>query len=370
MTNILFTNFCIFVTFLYLSGLLSKKYVTGVVTPSINVKVNAGLLFGIYGSILMYYSFPIDPRFFADLRHLAIVVIASYLGWLPSLIAGLLIALGRLILFGISTSSAIAGAGMLLISIICGTLSRTHWGRLSKMLLMSISSMLVLLCIMWMNIPDQHKVYTVFTQHLIISMLATVVIYMLTEYIHTSNQLFLQMKKNAETDYLTNLHNLRQFDQLLSERFLEAQHFSERLGVLVVDIDHFKKINDTYGHAAGDAVLQQLSKVMREHSRSFDEVSRNGGEEFSVLVPEATIDETAAIAERIRAAVADHIFVLEDGTRIRITVSIGVAVHPDTIRSKNAKELLQQADRELYRAKDSGRNRVCSAPEINDLILT
>lgn len=339
-------------------------------SPSINVKINAGLLFGIYGIILMYYSFPIDPRFFADLRHLAIVVIASYLGWLPSLIAGVLIALGRLILFGMSASSAIAGAGMLLIGIICGTLSRTHWGRLSKMLLMSVSSMLVLLCIMWMNIPDHHKVYTVFTEHLIISMLATVVIYMLTEYINTSNQLFLQLKKNAETDYLTSLHNLRQFEQLLSERFLEAQHFSERLGVLVVDIDHFKKINDTYGHAAGDAVLQQLSKVMREHSRSFDEVSRNGGEEFSVLVPEATIDETAAIAERIRAAVADHIFVLEDGTKIRITVSIGVAVHPDTIRSKNARELLQQADRELYRAKDSGRNRVCSAPEINDLILS
>ncbi|MGE7825292.1 GGDEF domain-containing protein [Paenibacillus sp. NPDC093718] len=370
MTNILFTNFCIFVTFLYLSGLLSKKYVAGVVTPSINVKINAGLLFGIYGIILMYYSFPIDPRFFADLRHLAIVVIASYLGWLPSLIAGVLIALGRLLLFGMSASSAVAGAGMLLIGIICGMLSRLHWERLGKMLLMSVSSMLVLLCIMWMNIPDHHKVYTVFTQHLIISMLATVVIYMLTEYINTSNQLFLQMKKNAETDYLTSLHNLRQFEQLLSERFLEAQHFSERLGVLVVDIDHFKKINDTYGHSAGDAVLQQLSKVLREHSRSFDEVSRNGGEEFSVLVPEATIDETAAIAERIRAAVADHIFVLEDGTKIQITVSIGVAVHPDTIRSKNAKVLLQQADRELYRAKDSGRNRVCSAPEINDLILS
>ncbi|WP_098749291.1 diguanylate cyclase [Paenibacillus sp. EZ-K15] len=370
MTNILFTNFCIFVTFLYLSGLLSKKYVAGVVTPSINVKINAGLLFGIYGIILMYYSFPIDPRFFADLRHLAIVVIASYLGWLPSLIAGVLIALGRLILFGMSASSAIAGAGMLLIGIICGTLSRIHWNRLSKMLLMSVSSMLVLLGIMWMNIQDHHKVHTVFTQHLIISMLATVVIYMLTEYINTSNQLFLQMKKNAETDYLTSLHNLRQFEQLLSERFLEAQHFSERLGVLIVDIDHFKKINDTYGHAAGDAVLQQLSKVLREHSRSFDEVSRNGGEEFSVLVPEATIDETAAIAERIRAAVADHTFVLENGTKIQITVSIGAAVHPDTIRSKNAKELLQQADRELYRAKDSGRNRVCSAPEIHDLILS
>lgn len=370
MINILFTNFCIFVTFLYISGLLSKKYVAGVVTPSITVKMNAGLLFGLYGIILMYYSFPIDPRFFADLRHLAIVVIASYLGWLPSLIAGILIALGRLLLFGVSGSAAIAGAGMLLIGIICGLLSRIRWDRLSIMMLMNVSSMLVLLCIMLMNIPDHQKVFTVFAQHGIISVLATVVIYMLTEYINTSNKLFLQMKKNAETDYLTSLHNLRQFEQLLSERFLEAQHFSERLGVLVVDIDNFKRINDTYGHAAGDVVLQQLSKVLKDHSRSFDEVSRNGGEEFSVLVPEATIQETAAIAERIRAAVENHAFILDDGTSLRMTISIGAAVHPDTIRSKNAKELLEQADRELYRAKGSGRNRVCYASEINDLMLS
>ena len=187
----------------------------------------------------MYYSFRLTPDFCGSAasghcRDRQLPGLAS------SLIAGVLIALGRLILFGMSASSAIAGAGMPLIGIICGTLSRTHWGRLSKMSLMSVSSMLVLLCIMWMNIPDHHKVYTVFTEHLIISMLATVVIYMLTEYINTSNQLFLQLKKNAETDYLTSLHNLRQFERLLSERFLEAQHFSERLGVLVVDIDHFK----------------------------------------------------------------------------------------------------------------------------------
>ncbi|WP_459965457.1 GGDEF domain-containing protein [Paenibacillus sp. JCM 10914] len=370
MTNILFTNFCILVTFLYASGLLSKRYVTGVTSPSTTVKINAGLLFGIYGIILMYYSFPIDPRFFADLRHLAIVVIATYLGWLPSLIAGLLIAIGRMLLFGLSLSSLIAGIGMLLIGIICGTLSRTSWNRFYMMLIMSTSSMVILLFIMWMNIQDHAKVLNVFTQHLIITVLATMFIYVLTEYINTSNQLFLQMKKNAQTDHLTSLNNLRQFEQLLSERFLEAQHFSERLGVLVVDIDHFKRINDTYGHAAGDVVLQQLSKVLRDYSRSFDEVSRNGGEEFSVLVPEATIEETAAIAERIRAAVEQHVFVLEDGKRLQITVSIGAAVHPDTIRSKDAKALLEQADRELYRAKNNGRNQVCSAPEIQDLILT
>ncbi len=306
MINILFTNFCILVTFLYVSGLLSRQYVTGFDSPSRSVKLCGGVLFGIYGIILMYYSFPIDPRFFADLRHLAIIVVA----------------------------------------------------------------MLVLFFVIASNIPDRDKVFSVFTQHLIISLLATLVIYLLTEYIHTSNKLFLQLKTYAETDYLTSLNNLRQFEQLLSERFLEAQHFSERLGVLMIDIDHFKKINDTYGHAAGDAVLQQLSKVLKDNARSFDEVSRNGGEEFSVLVPEATIAETTAIAERIRAAVERHAFTLDNGTKLHITISIGVAVHPDTIRSREARQLMEQADQELYRAKNNGRNRVCSAPEIHDYMLS
>lgn len=212
MTNILFTNFCIFVTFLYASGLLSRKYVTDVLSPSRVVKFNAGLLFGIYGIILMFYSFPIDPKFFADLRHLAIVVIASYLGWLPAVVAGVLMAAGRMLLFGLTGSSAIAGAGILLIGIICGLLSLSGWNRLTKMMAMCFCSMAVTLFVMWTNIYDHEKVLGIFTQHLIISVVATLVIYWLSEYIHSSNKLFLQLKNHAETDHLTSLNNLRQFE--------------------------------------------------------------------------------------------------------------------------------------------------------------
>lgn len=363
--NILFTNFCVFVTFIYISGLLSKKYVIGAQSPSFIVKINAGLLFGIYGIILMYYSFPINPLFFADLRHLAIVVIASYMGWLPSLIAGILIATGRLLLFGLTTSSAIAAAGMFLIGILCGLISRFRGHRLIKMIIMNVTGMLVILVVMQINLKSQGSVFELFLTQLIISALGTLVIYAQTEYINTSNKLFLQMKKNSETDYLTNLNNLRQFEQLLSERFLEARHFNERLGVLAVDIDHFKKINDTYGHAVGDAVLQQLSKVLKDHTRSFCEVSRTGGEEFSILVPEASPAEVSLLAEKIRAAVEGHSFDPGDGTRLKITVSIGAAVHPDTIQASDAGDLLKQADRELYRAKNGGRNRICTATTLS-----
>ncbi|UNK18178.1 diguanylate cyclase [Paenibacillus sp. N3/727] len=365
MINILFTNFCVFVTFIYVSGLLSQKYVVGVQSPSFIVKINAGLLFGIYGIILMYYSYPINPLLFADLRHLAIVVIASYMGWLPSLIAGILVAAGRLLLFGLTDSSAIAAEGMFLIGILCGLISSFRCNRLIKMMIMNVTGMLVILVVMMINLKSQGSVFEFFLTQLIISVLGTLVIYALTEYINTSNKLFLQMKKNSETDYLTNLNNLRQFEQLLSERFLEAHHFNERLGVLAVDIDHFKKINDTYGHAVGDAVLQQLSRVLKDHTRSFCEVSRTGGEEFSILVPEASPAEVSLLAEKIRAAVEGHSFDPGDGTRLKITVSIGAAVHPDTIQASDAGDLLKQADRELYRAKNGGRNRICTAATLS-----
>lgn len=365
MINILFANFCMFVTFLYVSGLLSQKYVVGVQSPSFTVKINAGLLFGVYGIILMYYSFPVSPLIFSDLRHLAIVVIANYMGWLPSLIAGLLIGIGRMLLFGLTPSSISAAIGTCLIGILCGLISLYRGRRLIKMLIMNSISMLVILFTLLINLKERSDVFEVFTIQLVISMLGTLIIYTLTEHINTSNKLFLQMKKNSETDHLTNLNNLRQFEQLLSERFLEAQHFGERLGVLAVDIDHFKKINDTYGHAAGDVVLQQLSRVLKSHTRSLDEVSRNGGEEFSVLVPEASRAKVAALAEKIRIAVESHSFELRDGTDLKITVSIGAAVHPDTIHASDAKDLFQQADRELYRAKHAGRNQVCIAPALS-----
>ena len=362
MINILFTNFCVLVTLLYVSGLLSKKYVVGR-SPSLLVKVNAGLLFGVYGIILMFYSYPIAPLFFADLRHLAIVVIACYMGWLPSLIAGILIAAGRMLLFGLTHSSVMVGASMLLTGILCGLMSRMKADKLVKMMVMNVAAMLIILALLLINLKDHDSLAEIFTAQFIISVLGTFVIYALAEYINASNKLFLQMKKNAETDYLTSLNNLRQFEQLLSERFLEASHFGEKLGVLLIDIDHFKKINDTYGHAAGDAVLRQISRLLKHQSRSVDEVSRNGGEEFSVLVPNASLEETSSLAEKMRAAVERHSFEMEDGTRLQVTVSIGVAVHPDTIRAEDGKDLLQQADAELYRAKNSGRNRVCSARE-------
>ncbi|MGG1879545.1 diguanylate cyclase [Paenibacillus cisolokensis] len=362
MLNSLLINFCILATFLYISGWLTQRYALSMDTPSLKVKIYAGILFGLIGQIMMLHSFPIDMNLTADLRHLVMMVAAIYFGWIPAIISGLLIGFGRMVIFGVSISSVIIGSGMLLIAVISGWISTTRLDRMTKMQIMNAGSMVIHLLVILTNMTDHDRAFIFFVTQLLVSTIAVALLCLLTEYTYASNKLLLQINTPAAPRDMTNLSHLKQFEQRLSERFLEAQHFGERLGLIIVDIDHFKKINDTYGHEAGDAVLLQLGNVMKEHARSFDEVSRSGGDEFTVLVPEATPIEMTAIAERIREAVEKHTFLLHSGTKLHLTVSVGVAVHPDTMMARQAIELLEQADQELYRAKNTGRNKVCIAP--------
>jgi diguanylate cyclase len=125
----------------------------------------------------------------------------------------------------------------------------------------------------------------------------------------------------------------------------------------MIDLDHFKMVNDTHGHLVGDRVLQQLGDLLRRQVRSVDVVARYGGEEFVVVLPETDKEGGAVFAERIRVAVAEHDF-SDASDKLEVTVSIGVAGTPgDDIAFPE--ELLQQADTALYRAKEKGRNQVC-----------
>jgi diguanylate cyclase (GGDEF)-like protein len=128
---------------------------------------------------------------------------------------------------------------------------------------------------------------------------------------------------------------------------------------LLIDIDHFKKVNDTHGHPAGDAVLRGVAAVARAQARETDLVARYGGEEMAVVLPETDAAGARTIAERLRAAVEGTAHATEHGT-LRVTISVGVATWPGG--GQTAEELLTTADRALYRAKQTGRNRVESGP--------
>lgn len=165
----------------------------------------------------------------------------------------------------------------------------------------------------------------------------------------------------ATTDFLTGLPNRREFMNRLDDELARLQrNVDEHAAVLMLDIDHFKTINDRHGHAAGDAVLRHLAGLMRGGQRKIDTLGRVGGEEFAVLLPGADADAAAAYAERLRQKVADTPLAAEDGSQIAITVSIGIA---EILAADAAADAaLIRADKALYSAKEAGRNRVGTPP--------
>jgi len=158
------------------------------------------------------------------------------------------------------------------------------------------------------------------------------------------------------TDGLTKLHNHRYFQDELARAFEESQRYQRPLSLAMIDIDFFKKFNDTHGHAVGDDVLKRAAELYRSSVRSTDLVARYGGEEFAVMMPETALDDGIAFAEKIRHLVETTPLETQAGA-LNVTVSLGVASVPHS-RIHTAKELIVAADKALYRAKRNGRNQV------------
>ncbi|HET7755379.1 MAG TPA: sensor domain-containing diguanylate cyclase [Anaeromyxobacteraceae bacterium] len=171
-------------------------------------------------------------------------------------------------------------------------------------------------------------------------------------------RLFDETERLATTDGLTGLLNHRTFQARLDEHVAAAVRYSKKLSFLITDVDHFKKVNDTYGHPAGDEVLRGVAKILAREARSTDLVARYGGEEFAIVMPETDAAGALVIAERIREKVAAAVFSTGAGM-LRASISIGVATIPDDARAKA--RLVELADAALYRAKRGGRNRTVAA---------
>ena len=159
----------------------------------------------------------------------------------------------------------------------------------------------------------------------------------------------------ATLDALTNLNNRRQFEVRLKQEIATTKRQKNSLCAMMIDIDFFKKVNDTYGHSSGDAVLRTVAEIIKEHLRESDIPSRYGGEEFAVLLPYTHIEEAKIVGERLRKAV-EAASIPIDKKNINVTISMGLAeFNPE----ETGEELFKRADRALYEAKESGRNKVC-----------
>lgn len=164
-------------------------------------------------------------------------------------------------------------------------------------------------------------------------------------------------REMSTIDGLTRLTNRRSFIERSHTEFARAKRFTtDGISCIMVDIDRFKRINDTLGHPAGDAVLVQTAATLLANARPYDEVGRYGGEEFALLLPGTTLDVAMQIAERLRTQIAGQELVI-DGNKVKVTASFGVACFPGE-GINNINDLLKAADRALYEAKYGGRNRV------------
>lgn len=169
-------------------------------------------------------------------------------------------------------------------------------------------------------------------------------------------RLEMELEQLATTDPLTGLLNRREFGRILEEELERSARYQRPMALLWIDFDHFKQVNDTWGHAAGDKVLCSVTHLLADSVRAVDSVARFGGEELVIVLPELSAAEALETAERLRTRTRQQPVMLDCGHEVPITISIGVAVYPD--HGQTAAELCASADRAMYRAKTRGRDCV------------
>ncbi|MEK6528683.1 MAG: sensor domain-containing diguanylate cyclase, partial [Nitrospirota bacterium] len=178
----------------------------------------------------------------------------------------------------------------------------------------------------------------------------------------TNAKLHKEVGRLAMTDGLTGLFNHKHFQEMLLMEFQRTERMPQTLSLMLIDIDHFKKINDSYGHPAGDMVLASLAAILRKTLRGIDILARYGGEEFAAVLINTGAGGAKKMAERLREYVMNNPFFIEEN-KLLITLSIGIAIYPHDAGAKD--ELIEKADQALYYAKNNGRNQVCLWKDMN-----
>ena len=173
-----------------------------------------------------------------------------------------------------------------------------------------------------------------------------------------------QLERLASTDALTKIHNRRYFVEMFELEWAKCERFHHDMGLIIIDVDHFKSVNDTWGHPEGDRVLTEVAQVLQRSLRKVDLVARYGGEEFAVLLPSTDLKGTKLVAEKLRAEVERNVSAgAGTATQRTVTISIGVAHTPTSPGVSNSDDLVHRADEALYLSKERGRNRVTVSGE-------
>jgi diguanylate cyclase len=351
----LFVNLSILTSLLFLYSQFTKNSPLNR-SSSLQRKITIGILGGLLGHILMLFSMRVGDVI-VDLRHIPIILLAFYAGTIPAYISMFLIILGRF-LFGINMASLLAVPLMLLTTIGAIYFSRGKWSGKRKVILSISWTSIVASIIASFLINDINTLIITIIAYWIVSFLGGGMAFYIINYLRSIQVLFEKYRNESTIDGLTGLNNYRKFDDIFNKLIQTLDEKQEKLSLLYLDIDHFKNINDKYGHTQGDEVLKQLSDLLQQNTRSFDIVSRNGGEEFTVLLLDCSLEKAIWTAENIRKIVEKYPFQLSEEV-FHLTISIGISCYRET--TADVGQIIDDADKALYEAKKAGRNRTCVA---------
>jgi diguanylate cyclase len=355
--NDLFINMLLLISITFIAGHILKDIPEDYI-KTIYGKLLVGFCGGLVGILLIIYSIQVKgTSTLLDLRIFSIMMVSYVGGCVPAIAAGVVIGIYRVAHFGISITSIIAVFQILLYIIFFHLIDKRVKEQWKKWALKTFSGLVILLSGFMYLLRNVDNVHIILLQFSLVIIFVSILEFFLLEYVKGSNELYRMYKKDSSKDFLTGLCNTRQFDTVINEAYKKVVENGERLACLMIDIDHFKKINDTYGHSIGDLVLRDLADILIKNCRAFDIVARIGGEEFCILLFDCPKDRAFEIGIKINQAVQNHKFNIGEGKLINITVSVGVAIYPDTI--SNLEEIKEKADSALYCAKHSGRNKVC-----------
>lgn len=351
----LFINACILITFTSVSHnfIRDKKILKN---SSISLKLLIGVSCGSLGIILMFFGVHTTDTIVTDFRAIPIIIAAIYGGIIPSMITAIIMCFFRVLYFGVSNAAIVSVIATLLSGMGFGVISIIKKTRKQRWIYSTLYSILISTISYTILISDRIFLLKFLLVYYIGISLVSYFVYRYTEYLCENVEFYNKLTNEATVDFLTGLNNVRQFDKTFNSLSQQAIRKGENLSLLFLDIDYFKKINDTYGHSSGDTILKNLAYILKDTSRGFDIVSRNGGEEFSVLLSDCTADNAVRIAERIRNNVENNKFYISKEVSIYITISIGVSTYPSI--TKDVDMLVENADLALYQAKRTGRNKV------------
>lgn len=322
-------------------------------------KIALGTVLGLMGILLMLFSIRLPSLTMLDFRYLAIVIAGVYSSFIPTLIAGVIISLARLLIFQHSLSSVVGMILVLSVTLVACILTQTKLSEKKSWVIGALSAFLLAITAYIIVIPDRQLLIKVIISYFVSFLAVSLLMYVYINYLKNTTDSFRQCNIDATKDHLTGLNNVRHFDLVFNKMLAQTQSREENLALIYLDIDHFKLVNDTYGHQEGDLVLSRLGGILMNSCRTIDIVSRNGGEEFSVILSECDQAMALEIAERIRKQVENTVIMLTNNVELHITVSLGVACYPDPIQDIG--RLRERADEALYAAKRAGRNRVMVA---------